>query len=84
VKATLARKFGKIQRGSNIPNLVNITPTERKLIIDKNIHTLISSFENTTANHLCGGVGGGGESPAKRGRYSDMVDGDDLRLNPGD
>ena len=57
--STLARKFGKIQRGNNnIPNLVNITPTKRKLLIDQNIHTLISSFENTTANHLCGGVGG--------------------------
>ena len=57
--STLARKFGKIQRGNNnIPNLVNTTPTKRKLLIDQNIHTLISSFENTTANHLCGGVGG--------------------------
>ena len=54
---TLARKFGKIQRGNNISILVNITPTKRKLIIDQYIHTLISNFENTAANHHCGGGG---------------------------
>ena len=46
------RKFGNIHRVNNTTKLVNITPTKRKLIIDQNIHSLISSFEDTAANHL--------------------------------
>ena len=46
------RKFGNMHRVNNTTTLVNITPTKRKLSIDQNIHSLISSFEDTAANHL--------------------------------
>ena len=69
----LARKFGSKVQKSNLTS-VNITPTKRKLLADNNIHTLISSFENTAASHHRGC----GESPAKRGRYSFVVKVDNL------
>ena len=61
---TLARKFGNIQRVNNISKLLNIMPLKRKLIINQNIHSLTSSFEDTAANH---GVGGEKVRPSEGG-----------------
>jgi hypothetical protein len=55
---TVSRMFGKPKRKHNLTSSVKITQTERKLILDRNTNTLISSFENMTAIHLCGWVAG--------------------------
>jgi hypothetical protein len=47
--------------GQQYTQFTELTPTKRKLIIDQNIDTLISSFEDTAANFIRGEGWGGGE-----------------------